>query len=259
MENDTVYTAERTEKILEIIRSQNSVSVKYLADYFNVSGATIRTDLTKLENSGDIIRTHGGAMLKTSLHHEQQINERFNADKKIMIANRALEFIHDGDTVLIDTGTTMLYLAQALARSSFSKVRIFTNDIEIVRILEEKEDFEIHLLGGKIRNSFHYCYGHQIIEELKKYNFEKMFLATAAISTTHGLTVSNDELAQVKTAMIKSSKNIILLADSSKINRIDFQTFADIGEVDVLIMDSGITPSYEKKLKEHISKIILAE
>ena len=259
MENDTVYTAERTEKILEIIRSQNSVSVKYLADYFNVSGATIRTDLTKLENSGDIIRTHGGAMLKTSLHHEQQINERFNADKKIMIANRALEFIHDGDTVLIDTGTTMLYLAQALARSSFSKVRIFTNDIEIVRILEEKEDFEIHLLGGKIRNSFHYCYGHQSIEELKKYNFEKMFLATAAISTTHGLTVSNDELAQVKTAMIKSSKNIILLADSSKINRIDFQTFADIGEVDVLIMDSGITPSYEKKLKEHISKIILAE
>lgn len=256
MDNDTVYNSERAEKILEIIRSQNSVSVNYLADYFNVSGTTIRTDLTKLENNGDIIRTHGGAMLKTSIHHEQLISERLNSDKKMLIADRALELVHNNDTILMDTGTTMLYLARALVKSPLTRLRVFTNDIEAVRILEEKEGFEIHLLGGKVRNGFHYCYGNQIIEELRKYNFEKLFVAASAISTTHGLTVSNDELGQIKTAMIRASKNIILLADSSKVNRVDFQTFADINEVDVLIMDSDVAPQYAQKLKDHISKVI---
>lgn len=257
MGNDIVYNIERAEKILEIIRSQNRVSVNYLADYFNVSSTTIRTDLAKLESNGDIIRTHGGAMLKASLHREQLISERLHGDKKAMIANKALELINPGDTLLIDTGTTMLYLAQALVRSSLSKLRIFTNDIEIARILEEKENFEIHLMGGKMRNGFHYCYGYQIIEELKKYNFEKLFIASSAISLTHGLTTSNDDLAQIKTAMMKSSNNIILLADSSKVNHIDFQTFAEINEVDVLIMDSDVSPQYAQKLNECISKVIL--
>lgn len=257
MGNDTVYNSERAEKILALIREHNSVSVNYLAEYFNVSGATIRTDLTKLENSGDIIRTHGGAMMKTSIHREQLISERLHAEQKSLIANKALELINNGDTVLIDTGTTMLYLAQALVKSSLSKLRVFTNDLEVTRILEAKENFDVHLLGGKVRNGFHYCYGHQIIEELRKYNFEKLFIASAAISTTHGLTVSNDELAQIKAAMIRASKNIILLADSSKVNRVDFQTFADIHEIDVLIMDGGVSPQYEKKLRENISNVIL--
>lgn len=258
MKTNNLYNTERAEKILDLIRSENSVSVNYLAEYFGVSGATIRTDLAKLENSGEIIRTHGGAMLKSSLHREQSMNERPNEDKKALIAQKALELIHDGDTLLLDTGTTIAALAHAITRSSLSNLRIFTNDIEAARILEEKEGTEIHLLGGKIRNGFHYCYGHQTIEELRRYNFQKLFLATSAISITHGLTTSNDELAHLKTAMIQSSKSIILLADSTKMNQIDFQTFAGIHEVDILVMDAEISPQNAQRLQEQIAKVILA-
>lgn len=167
MKNDIIYSNERAEKILEILRSQNSVSVSYLADYFNVSGTTIRIDLTKLENSGNIIRTHGGAMLKSSLGREQMIDERSNSEQKSLISLKALDFVSENDTLLIDTGTTMISFAQALVASSISNLRIFTNDIKIAQILEEKPHFDVHLLGGKIRNHFHYCYGSQITEELK--------------------------------------------------------------------------------------------
>lgn len=258
MDNTTLYNNERLEKILDIIRSQHSVSVNYLADYFHVSGATIRTDLSRLENKGDIIRTHGGATIKSAIYHEQLINERLHDDLKMLIANQALAQVGENDTILIDTGTTMLFFAQALVRSSISRLKIYTNDIEVARILEAKEEFDIHLLGGKMRNGFHYCYGHQLIEELKNYHFEKLFVAASAIDIERGLTIYNSDLAQMKAAMIDSSKTVILLADSSKAELVDFQTFADINSVDVLIMDSGVPPLYVQKLKEHIANIVLA-
>ncbi len=257
MENDILNYEQRADKILEILRSQNSVSVNYLSEQLNVSGTTIRTDLTKMESSGIVVRTHGGAMLKTSLYREQAMTERLHDDKKMLIAAKALSHIENHDTLLIDTGTTMLFLARAIARSSLTKLRIFTNDLEVVRTLEVREDFEVNLLGGKIRNRFHYCYGNSLIQSLQNYNFEKLFLSASAISISHGLTVSTDELAQIKTAMIQSSHQIFLLADSSKVNHIDFRKFADLQEVDVLIMDQELSPSYQEKLQDMISCIEL--
>lgn len=257
MKHSNLSGAERAEKILELIRSENSVNVNDLADLFEVSGATIRTDLTKLENSGEIIRTHGGAMLKSSLHREQSMDKRLHQGKKAEIARGALELVQDGDTILLDTGTTMVCFAQALAASPLKGLRVFTPDLTVAQILEEKESFELHLLGGRIRNGFHYCYGHQTVEELKKYNFEKLFLATSAISLTQGLTTSNNDLANLKAAMIQCSKNIILLADSSKLNRIDFLTFASISEIDVLVMDGDIPAAQLQKLNEQISRLLL--
>lgn len=257
MSGEALYSTERADKILAVLREQGSASVNYLAGYFNVSGATIRTDLTKLESAGEVIRTHGGAMLKSSLQRELRICDRINEDKKELIADKALELIQNEDTILLDTGTTMQFLAQSLLRSSISRLRIYSIDLEVLRILEARDDYELYLLGGRIRNGFHYCYGTQIVDALEKYNFEKLFLASSAISFEHGLTVTNSELSRIKQTMIKSSKSICLLADSTKLGRIDFESFARLDEIDTLIMDNSISDADKKRLKEEIGKVIL--
>ena len=257
MNNETILNSERMEKIIEIIKEQRTVSVSYLADLFHVSGTTIRTDLTRLEENGDIIRTHGGAMLRSLVARELDMTKRENTDEKIRIASEAIRHISNSDTILIDTGTTMTALARALVRSSLKNLRIFTIDLEAARILEANPEFEIRLIGGLVRNGFHYCYGHQVIEELKKYNFEKLFLGVSGIDIEYGLTTSNVDLADLKVAMIQGSRNICLLSDSSKIGRMDFQKCASVDDIDLFITDRGIRQDHLQKLQETMGKIIV--
>lgn len=258
MNSEILINSDRASKIIEIIRKNGTVSVNYLAELFQVSGTTIRTDLTRLEESGEIVRTHGGAMLRSSFTRETGIAERESKEEKNQIAEAAVQLLNNYDTVLIDTGTTMVAFARALVRSPLKNLRIFTIDFEVAGILENNSSFEIRLIGGKVRNGFHYCYGHQVIEELKKYNFEKLFLATSAIDPIHGLTTSNVDLAELKTTMLNVSRKIILLTDSSKIGRIDFQKFADISSIDTLITDNNANADIIPVFKEQIGAITIA-
>ncbi|MCI7812774.1 MAG: DeoR/GlpR family DNA-binding transcription regulator [Lachnospiraceae bacterium] len=258
MNNENILSSERAEKIIEIIKEKGTVSVSYLSDFFHVSGTTIRTDLTRLEESGAIVRTHGGAMLRSSIIREMSMSERANNVEKNLIASEAVRLIHDSDTILIDTGTTMTAFARVLVRSALKNLRIFTIDFEVAGILESNPEFEIRLIGGRVRNGFHYCYGHQVIEELKKYNFEKLFLATSAIDKTCGLTTSNVDLAELKSTMVHVAGKVVLLSDSSKVGRIDFQKFADIQDIDLLITDNHIRPDYLQSFGEKLKKIIVS-
>jgi DeoR family fructose operon transcriptional repressor len=122
MEDNRLYTLQRRNEILRILREQGSISVNQLAEHFQVSGTTIRLDLTALEKTGVISRTHGGAVLSGNSEREPLIPERENKVEKERIAQKAVTLIGENDTILIDTGTTMHALAGALAASSFAHV-----------------------------------------------------------------------------------------------------------------------------------------
>lgn len=258
MEDNRLYTKQRRNEILRILREQGSISVNQLADHFQVSGTTIRLDLTALEKTGKVSRTHGGAMLSTLIEREPLIQERKNNIEKERIAQKAVSLISEQDVILIDTGTTMQALANALVSSPLSRLTVYSNDLDVLRTLEEKEYFELHLLGGVIRNGFHYTEGNQVIAELSNYHFKKMFLATSAISLESGLTTANSNLAAMKAAMIAASEETILLADSSKMHHVLFQRFADLDEVDMLITDSGMSDDDAAVLLESIQTLIKA-
>ncbi len=251
-----MYNKERIEKILEILKENGSISVNELSDLFHVSGATIRSDLAKMDSAGMVTRTHGGAILNSSTIRETLLNERVNDDKKQLIAKEALQFIHEKDVILLDTGTTMTALARALAQSGIGELTVFSNDLDVIRILEEKEHFTLSLFGGKIRNGFHYCYGDDIQSELSNYHFTTFFLATSAIHKDYGLTTENTDLARIKSAMIRASDRVILLADSSKVGSVHLRKFAALGDIDLLIMDQGITPEDEEMLQASIKNLI---
>lgn len=252
-----MYNKERIERILEILKENGSISVNELAERFQVSGATIRSDLKKMREAGLITRTHGGAMVNSPLRRETMLTERVHADRKQLIAERALDFIHEQDILLLDTGTTMVALAEALVRSSFQELTVFSNDLDVIRILEEKEHFSLYLFGGKVRSRFHYCYGSEILDELSGCHFTTLFLAASAIHEVYGLTTENTELARIKSGMIRASAKAILLADSSKVGNVHLRKFASLSDVDTLIMDRDVPPEYEAVLRSSVNNLVL--
>ena len=216
-----------------------------------------RSDLTKLGSAGLVPRTHGGAIMASHVLREPSIVERAHDDKKRLIAEKALEFVHERDIILIDTGTTMVAFAQALARSDINELTVFSNDLDVIRTLEEKEHFTLSLPGGKVRNGFHYCYGDEIRNELSNCRFSTLFLAASAIHPVYGLTTENPELARIKSEMIIASVNVILLADSSKVGNIHFRKFASLSDADTLIMDRNLSPDEEKLLSASVRELLL--
>ena len=255
--SNSLYNTQRRQRILELLQENSSVSVRYLADFFHVTGATIRSDLIWLEEKGDITRTHGGAILRPRFQREPSLGERKNDAQKERIAARAVSLIKDNDTILLDTGTTMLFLAKVIAASALTGLTIYTNDLAVARVLEENPDLHLYLFGGQVRTGFHYTYDTGICEALSNCHFDKLFLATSAMDLQYGLTTANPDLARLKRSMIHSAKEVILLADSSKLDRIDFQCFAHLEDIHTLIMDSEVPESDEEALRERISDVIL--
>ena len=257
---DRLFTEERRDEIVRLLNEKKSMSVQEMSRQFGVSGTTIRTDLSALEKKGYLRRTHGGAVLPSSavsFLREPGIHERAHFTEKRAIAKAALQFVESHDTILIDNGTTMTAFASALSASALNGLTIYSNDLNAMQILEAKESFELHLIGGRIRSGFHYTYGAQVLDELHSYHFRKVFLATSALSKD-GLTTANSDLCKVKQAMIASAEKVILLADSSKIGEIGFQKFACLSDIDIFITDSGISAAALKKLKKQIPEIIIA-
>lgn len=258
MKHPALFNKERQQKILDLMHRDGSLNVNSLAEHFHVTPATIRADLNHLEAEGALVRTHGGAIPNISNRHEPKMNERHNEEKKNRIAEKATELVEEGNILLLDTGTTMVCFAKALVNSPIKELTVFSNDIDVIRILEEKESFSLHLLAGKMRNGYHYCYGSQISWILQDCHFNKLFLSSSAISIAHGLTTANPELAQIKREMIDASDEIVLLVDSSKLHHVDFQKFADLKQINVLIMDSELTEEDRYLLESSVKKMILA-
>ena len=248
---------ERQDEILSLLKKEKKVNVNELAERFQVTQATIRTDLTKLEQTGEIKRTHGGAVLNVRQDLEPKLLERTNAEEKGRIGEAALDYVKDGEVILIDTGTTAAAFAQALARSDKQDLTIYSNDMSVLILLEPRRDFRLNLLGGKIRSGFHYAYGENLIDELETYHFDRLFLTASAMDIKSGLTTVDPDLSRLKQAMVRASREVIVLADSTKYGKTHFQSYAPLSSIDVLITDSGITQEGAEQLKAHIGEVVI--
>ena len=257
---DRLFTEERRAEIAAMLESRSSISVQELSSLFRVSGTTIRQDLSFLESEGILKRTHGGAVpLRDSRPGviEHRISERAHLEEKKRIAAAALSLIHSGETLLFDSGTTMNALEELLVRSPVTDLTIYSNDLLGMELLEQKEGCRLCMLGGMIRAGFHYTYGPQVLTELRRYHFPKLILATSAIDGQR-LSTANSDIASVKRAMMDASDQIILLTDSSKFGTIDFETFGELREADVLITDSGIREEDLQALRKEKLQVIIA-
>ncbi len=238
--NSLLFTEERRINILEILNKQRKISVSELSDTFQVSGATVRSDLRDLQKSGKLTRTHGGAIVRVQTGFEPVSREKKvkNFLKKQIIAKKALDMIQEGDRIILDTGTTTLGLAKLLYQKN--NITVLTNDILIAGILEEFNSIDLFLIGGFVRKNFHCSILTSESSFLSSLTVDKAFMGVNSFSIEKGATTPNIEQANTKKAFISIANKVFLLCDSSKIGNVSFARFADNEEIDTLITDEMV-------------------
>lgn len=251
-----MFSIKRLEKIAEILEKEGSVDVNSLCEQFKVTGKTIRQDLIKLEEMGLLERHHGGAVLKQNGSGVFPIKQRKqkNLEEKKKIAKAALKYIEERDIIILDGGSTNIELAKILGDKT---IIVITNDLMIAGELHNKENITLYLTGGKLRREGVFTLlGRDAERMIQKYNANKLFLGTSALDFKQGLMVLSAEEADIKRAMINSSKEVICLTDYSKFHQLAFTSFTSLDDLNVLITDNRIT---EEDLKYLAKKKIRVE
>jgi DeoR family transcriptional regulator of aga operon/DeoR family fructose operon transcriptional repressor len=234
----------RRTRIIELLERDGSVRVEDLAAKFQVSLVTIRKDLTELESRGLLERTHGGAIFT----HKSRFNPSFlekvklQPDEKNAIAQAALEFVREGDAIILDAGSTTLALAKAM-KNQFRSLYVLTNSVAIALELVGTP-WEIVLLGGQVRHHSLALIGPSTVALLETYHVDKAFLGTTGVSLDRGYTTPNPLEAQTKRAMLLAARERIVLADASKLGHATLTSFARVNEIDLLITASHGPPDF---------------
>ena len=242
--------------IRRMLEENSEIKVSSLAKQLNVSEKTIRVDLEKLEDEGFIQRVHGGAVLVSSYSHDYYLATRKGElETKKRLAQKAYEYINDGDSIFLDSGSTTYELAKILNK----KVIVLTNDPYIAAELQSKENVILYSTGGRLkrarRNIFTYV-GAEAIRMIRSFSMTKFFLSTSAFNFDQGCMVYSAEEMEVKRAAMASTQQHIALIDHTKFNTSASCPFANCADINVLITDSRIT---KEEIKEAEKKGIQLE
>lgn len=241
-------------EIKNLIQQEKTVSVEKIANLFNISPITVRRDLEKLQDRGLISKVHGGAMVRDSLEPEPVFKERVNLFKveKDRIAKEAAKRINDGDSIIIESGTTCQALVKNLA--SKNNLKIATAGIsvaaELLDLLNIRKDFEISVCGGMLRPGSSIYVGPHAVNFFNSINVDKSFVGAVAISVKKGLSTATQFDAELSKAIINSAREVIMLADSSKFETQSYINFMPLTKINEIITDSNLNKEVAQKIKK---------
>jgi len=255
-----MYAEERQEAIAALVISRGRASVAELAKAYDVTTETVRRDLAVLDKAGVVRRVHGGAVPVRALHLvEPGVGEREStrADYKDAIAAAATEFFPlSGASVLLDAGTTTARIAALVPTDR--ELIVVTNSVPIAARLAAFSSVSLQLLGGRVRGITQAAVGEQALRVLDTMRVDIAFIGTNAISARHGLSTPDSEEAAVKRAMVRCANYVVVAADSTKVGREDFVSFAPISSVDTLITDSEISDADRTMLTDEGVEVVTA-
>lgn len=255
---EQLFAEERQRQIVELLMVHKKLIVVDLCKIFDVTPPTIRSDLKELEARGLLQRTHGGAILNSKTGQEMNFSQREveNIKEKRLIAKAAADIIHDGDTIIIDSGTTTLELTKCLAFKK--KLTIITIDFKVAAWLEDNTDFNIFFLGGFIKRDFHCTIGPEVVNTLQTMCADKCIIGTTGITAERGISTPDAYHAEIRRKMMSVSSKSIVLADSRKLGKNAFSIVAPLNDVDTLVIDNKINPSDIKMLEDAGITVIVA-
>lgn len=247
---------QRRMRILNLIREDGHAKVQKLSEIFDVSEVTIRQDLEALEKEGYVQREHGGAFLKEfdSFAKTGLLLNQTNMEAKREIAQKAVKLIEEGDSIILDSGSTATELAKLLV--NFNSLTVITNALNIAYILGSNPRINLIVSGGDFKAPTLSLTGELAANVFKSFHVKTCFLATAGISKDLQLTYPSISDLVVKSAMIRAAENVYLIADSTKIGDTSFANLGRISLVDALICDSNLPEDIKAKLKDMNVKII---
>ena len=249
-------SSERQDEIHCLLQEHGNLTVIELAQRFKVSEMTIRRDLKNLAALGLIQREHGRAIYPPVTPMDTLIMMSMGEaeHEKARIGHLAATLILEGDSIILDAGTTTLAVAQALT----TKCTVITNSLPIASVLGNRDEITLLMTGGEVRRNTFALVGPITRSAFTGFNADKLFLGATGVNLERGLSTTNMLESEVKQAMLKVAKEVILVAHSAKIGQVCFHTFAHWDSIQTLVTDSGLSVHIKDELTLMGVRVLLA-
>jgi len=249
---------ERRFRIREILSRQRTVMASELIRTLGVTAATVRRDLAVLQKEGVLVRSHGGAVSRTSSTSFQPSYDalgRINRAEKQAIAWEAERLILDGEAVFLEGSTTVYELARRLLHR---RLTVITNSPPIIELFQRSQHVSVISTGGELQKDVFYLSGVWAQNALSEIRVDKAVLGVSAIDPAYGISTASQAEAQIKKMILKSARVSIALADHSKFGNQGFAYVGPTTDIDILVTDSGTDPQYLRPLREAGVELIIA-
>lgn len=229
---------ERLEEIFRRLRNRGTLAVDDVAQEFGVSLDTVRRDFNRLAGTRGVRRTHGGIFLEKVAPDSTLAERALEAStEKLAIARRAAQLVDDGETIIVDAGTTTGLMVEYIEARD---VTLITSSVEVASRALRRPNLTVYIAGGMVRASTGSAVGDDTLRMIRSLHASTAFIGANGFSVAHGLMTPNYHEAGVKRAMIEISSRRVLLVDSSKAERRALARFGDLAEMDVVISDGGL-------------------
>ena len=251
-----MVASNRREQLLELIRLRGFTALPELASELGVSESTIRRDLEHLEQNGTTQRIHGGVFYtgpKPKLQHFDKLQSQ-NFIEKQQIAHFASKMIEEGDTILLDGGSTAYELARLVLGRS---LQVITNSLPIANLFMGNESTDLVMIGGYVYAKAGVSLGPLAVEMLSGLNCQKAFLSVSGLHQD-GLYNSNLLIVETERAMMNSAEQVIVLADHTKFGRKSLTKLCDLEKAGTIVVDDGISEEWRERMYEAGVKLQIA-
>lgn len=257
-ERITMLPIERQKKILDLLTIKKVIKIPEIIEEFNISLETVRRDLNTLEADGKIEKIYGGAKLVEIKYGEDILEQRrlVKLPQKEALAQKCSEWINDGDCIYIDSGSTTYHIAKYIKNKK--NITVITNSIPVVNELIGS-DIEVIIIGGKLRRNEHSIISTDYLFNFNELNILKAFICAGGISIQNGISDYHTEEAITRKKVIERSKDVFVVADSSKFGKDAMINIMPLQKVSYLITDCDLSPILIKTFKKSYPTLITTE
>ncbi len=249
-EHKRLLIEERRREILRLLRTQERLTVEQLVRHFDVSAVTVRSDLATLDASGELVRAHGAALRLDADDLPLDTKARRNHPEKSRIGAAAAARIRDGETVVIDSGSTAAEVARHIRYQKLTSLTVVTSALNVGAELSRLPWVRVVMLGGLLRHVSQSAVGPHAEEVLRGLNADQLFLGVDAIDVEAGLSTPDVLEARLNALMIRVSRRVTVVADASKFMRRSLSVIAPVTAAHALITDTATDPDTIARLRE---------
>jgi len=232
---------ERRRLIVELVEQQGRATVEELATRFGTSTVTIRADLDALARSSAIARSHGGALPVVPATNDTPLNikeTRWHA-QKLRIGQAAAKMIQDGETIILDSGSTTVEIARQIRQMKFESLTVITNALNIAMELTGMPQIRVMMLGGLLRQTSYSLVGPDAEQALAKLSADRLFLGVDGLDPEVGVTTPDPLEAALNALMIRVSRQTVAVLDASKMGQRSLSVITPVQNLHMVISDSS--------------------
>jgi DeoR family transcriptional regulator of aga operon len=250
---------ERRRAIVDLARQEGRVTVEDLVVRYAVSAVTVRGDLEALERAGTLKRSHGGAVPPEPSQQDVPltIKESRRLAEKRRIGAAAARMIADGETIILDSGSTTVEIARCIRQRKWASLTVITNALNIALELSGLPTVRVMMLGGMLRQTSYSLTGPDAELALARLSADRLFLGVDGLDTSIGVTTPDQQEASLNTMMVKASREVVAVLDASKLGQRSLAVIAPIADLDVVITDTAASAADIQSLRDQGVEVIV--